>query len=67
MKNYSNSQIQEMLNKDIFIESHAYSDREEDLGIIQNDGSRSCIGWELAGRGFSVIDPASEKYGGNCG
>jgi transcription antitermination factor NusA-like protein len=27
----------------------------EDLRIIQPDGSRACISYELAGRGFSLV------------
>lgn len=28
----------------------------EDLGIIQPDGSRACINWELRGKGYSLVN-----------
>ncbi len=29
----------------------------EDLQILQPDGSRACISYELSGRGYQLIDP----------
>ncbi len=28
----------------------------EDLSIIHADGTRSCLNWELSGKGFHIVD-----------
>jgi hypothetical protein len=34
----------------------------EDLGMIQPDGSRACVDFELRGRGYSLVDPNVDPY-----
>ncbi len=50
--NYTNEQVERLLNGKRF-------SREEDLLILQPDGTRACVGWELT-RGFHLVDTSKE-------
>ena len=52
MKN-TNKELNDLLNLDIMEDE---DDRIEDRMIIQPDGSRTCISYELAGRGYHIVN-----------
>ncbi|MCK4997617.1 hypothetical protein KAS08_04905 [Candidatus Pacearchaeota archaeon] len=48
-------EIQEILNMPAPRQNEEINETlPEDLGIVRNDGYRSCINWELRGKGFHV-------------
>jgi len=52
---YTNEQIERLLNGKRF-------SGEEDLLILQPDGTRSCVGGELT-KGFHLVDASERKKG----
>ena len=64
MKNYTNEELQRMLDQ-ARAEDLKESELEEDLLIEQPDGSRACLNWELRGQGYQIIDtnrPRKKEY-----
>lgn len=51
---------------DFFDEGKDFGDSEdtlrEDRQIINPDGSRACILWELRGKGYSLVDENVDPY-----
>jgi hypothetical protein len=54
-KQYSIKELQRILAE------RKEEEPEEDLLILQPDGSRACLNWELKGQGFQVIDPNNRR------
>jgi hypothetical protein len=53
MTNYTNEEVDRLLQGKRL-------PREEDLLVIQPDGTRACAGWELT-RGFHLYSPEKER------
>jgi hypothetical protein len=54
---FSDKDLQYMLNKEYSLDEEP----KEDLLINQPDGTQACLNWELAGRGFHILD-TPRKY-----
>lgn len=52
---------------ELLLNLEAGAETTEDLQIIQPDGSRACISYELAGQGFSLVpEKEMDKYSSQC-
>jgi hypothetical protein len=63
MPNFTRKQLEKMLKEEFDIDPLNPNGEgpQEDLAIVQPDGSRACVGWELAGQGYQIIDPKKEE------
>ena len=49
-------QYQRMLDSIYDIDRFGDPIAEEDLSIMHENGTRSCLNWELAGKGFHIVE-----------
>jgi hypothetical protein len=50
------------MNLDYLYTQALEEDMIEDLKIIQPDGSRACVNWELKGHGYHIDHPQEVRY-----
>ena len=55
---YTNKELNDLLNLDIMEDEDS---RIEDRMIIQPDSSRACISYELAGRGYHIVNLKTDR------
>ena len=63
MKNKQQARLSQIKQKELGALLNAGAETIEDLQILQPDGSRACISYELVGQGFSLVpEKEMDKY-----